>query len=113
MVLPAASTIGSYELWNEIDAEGRLIVGLAAPVMDEGECRSNWWFWQALAAEMGYTEAYPWTDEAQALDIRLRAKGLSLEQLSQYPNGFVYGQWEARQYLQQGFAHPLRESGVI
>lgn len=106
LVLPAASFLGSYEIWEAIDDEGRLVVGLAAPVLDEGECRSNWWFWQALASEMGYAATYPWANEAQALDMRLKNRGLSLKMLSQYPNGFVYRQWEGRQYLQKGFATP-------
>ncbi len=106
LVLPAASFLGSYEIWEGIDAEGRLVVGLAEPVLDEGECRSNWWFWQALAAEMGYAATYPWADEAQALDMRLQARGLSLKQLSQHPNGLVYGQWAGYQYLEQEFTTP-------
>jgi anaerobic selenocysteine-containing dehydrogenase len=106
LVLPAGTFLSSYELWEDFDSEGRLIVGLAEPVIDEGECRSNWWFWKALAEEMGYAADYPWQNESEALDARLKQKGLSLEQLKKFPIGYVYGKWEERKYLKNGFATP-------
>lgn len=106
MVLPAALFLAETEIWENSCFPGENRVGAAGKIVGNRACLTNWDLWKQLAEEMGYKEYFPWESEEKALDFRLKALGLSLSRLRQYPEGVVYDHWQEKKYEKQGFATP-------
>ncbi|WP_337866102.1 molybdopterin-dependent oxidoreductase [Ignavibacterium sp.] len=57
-------------------------VGIRQPVIDEpNDQKPNWWIAKKLADKLGLGQYFPWNDVEEYLDTRLKAAGLSLDEL--------------------------------
>jgi len=66
-------------------------VGIRQPVVEApANQKPNWWIAKKLAEKLGLGHFYPWNDIEEYLDYRLKAAGLSLEQLKR--EGVIRGE---------------------
>ena len=71
-------------------------VSLRQPVVEEpSHQKPNWWIAKKLGEKLGLQKYFPWKDIEEYLDTRLKAAGLSLEQLKKEgvvkaPKGPIY-----------------------
>lgn len=66
-------------------------VGIRQPVVEApADQKPNWWIAKKLADKLGLNHFYPWNHVEDYLDFRLKAAGLSLEQLKK--EGIIRGQ---------------------
>lgn len=57
-------------------------VGIRQPVIEEpNDQKPNWWIAKKLAEKLGLENYFPWKDIEEYLDTRLKAAGLSLDEL--------------------------------
>ncbi|MGQ9797672.1 MAG: molybdopterin-containing oxidoreductase family protein [Ignavibacterium sp.] len=57
-------------------------VGIRQPVIDEpNDQKPNWWIAKKLADKLGLGQYFPWKDIEEYLDTRLKAAGISLDEL--------------------------------
>lgn len=75
-------------------------VGIRQPVVDSpADQKPNWWIAKKLAEKLGLGHYYPWNHVEEYLDYRLKAAGLSLEQLKK--EGIVRGEKQPI-YIEEG-----------
>jgi thiosulfate reductase/polysulfide reductase chain A len=81
VVLPESVYLERYDDLNTSPfKEG--FVGIRQPVIDEpNDQKPNWWIAKKLAEKLGLGQYFPWKDVEEYLDTRLKAAGLSLEEL--------------------------------
>ncbi len=81
VVLPESVYLERYDDLNTSPfKEG--FVGIRQPVIDEpNDQKPNWWIAKKLAEKLGLEAYFPWKDVEEYLDTRLKAAGLSLEEL--------------------------------
>jgi len=81
VVLPESVYLERYDDLNTSPfKEG--FVGIRQPVIDEpNDQKPNWWIAKKLAEKLGLGQYYPWKDVEEYLDTRLKAAGLSLDEL--------------------------------
>ncbi|MEJ5262119.1 MAG: molybdopterin-dependent oxidoreductase [Ignavibacterium sp.] len=81
VVLPESVYLERYDDLNTSPfREG--FVGIRQPVIDEpNDQKPNWWIAKKLADKLGLSQYFPWKDVEEYLDTRLKAAGLSLEEL--------------------------------
>jgi anaerobic selenocysteine-containing dehydrogenase len=106
LVLPCASFLGGNELWDSSHLSSEPRLGLAPKFCDDEGLPTNWEVWKEIATRMGYGESFPWETEEDAINFRLRSMGLTLDDLRGMPGGYVYHQWKAGKYEQEGFRTP-------
>jgi len=106
LVLPSATFLGRHELWDSSHLSREPRLGLAPKLCDEEGLLTNWEVWKELAGRMGYAGYYPWKDEEEAINDRLKPLGLTLEDLRGMPGGYVYDTWTAKKYERAGFETP-------
>jgi anaerobic selenocysteine-containing dehydrogenase len=103
LVLPSATFLGRNELWDSSHLSREPRLGLAAKLCDEEGLLTNWEVWKELAARMGYADYFPWKDEEEAINYRLKPMGLTVEDLKGMPGGYVYHRWSEKKYEKDGF----------
>ncbi|MCX7798658.1 MAG: molybdopterin-dependent oxidoreductase [Melioribacter sp.] len=75
-------------------------VGIRQPVVDPpADQKPNWWIAKKLAEKLGLGQYFPWNHIEEYLDYRLKAAGLSLEELKQ--KGIIKGQKQPI-YIEEG-----------
>uniref|UniRef100_A0A832CVI2 Nitrate reductase n=1 Tax=Ignavibacterium album TaxID=591197 RepID=A0A832CVI2_9BACT len=81
VVLPESVYLERYDDLNTSPfKEG--FVGIRQPVIDEpNDQKPNWWIAKKLAEKLGLGQYFPWKDVEEYLDTRLKAAGLSLDEL--------------------------------
>lgn len=81
VVLPESVYLERYDDLNTSPfREG--FVGIRQPVIDEpNDQKPNWWIAKKLADKLGLGQYFPWKDIEEYLDTRLKAAGLSLDEL--------------------------------
>ncbi|BDQ02012.1 molybdopterin-dependent oxidoreductase [Ignavibacterium sp.] len=81
VVLPESVYLERYDDLNTSPfREG--FVGIRQPVIDEpNDQKPNWWIAKKLAEKLGLGNYFPWKDVEEYLDTRLKAAGLSLDEL--------------------------------
>lgn len=81
VVLPESVYLERYDDLNTSPfKEG--FVGIRQPVIDEpNDQKPNWWIAKKLADKLGLGQYFPWKDIEEYLDTRLKAAGLSLDEL--------------------------------
>jgi thiosulfate reductase/polysulfide reductase chain A len=81
VVLPESVYLERYDDLNTSPfKEG--FVGIRQPVIDEpNDQKPNWWIAKKLADKLGLSQYFPWKDIEEYLDTRLKAAGLSLDEL--------------------------------
>ncbi len=106
LVLPCATFLGQNELWDSSHLSSEPRLGLAPRFSHDEGLPTNWEVWKGIAAEMGYGEFFPWETEEEAINYRLRSMNLTLDDLREMPDGYVYHRWEAKKYEREGFRTP-------
>ena len=106
VVLPAASFFSRDELWDTAHGSGELKIGFAPKILDNDEIMTDWAIWRELAIRMGLESCFPWKNETDALNSRLRPLDLEIETLRRNPEGCLYGQQKEKKYLKDGFKTP-------
>lgn len=81
VVLPESVYLERYDDLNTSPfREG--FVGIRQPVIDEpNDQKPNWWIARKLADKLGLGQYFPWKDIEEYLDTRLKATGISLDEL--------------------------------
>lgn len=81
VVLPESVYLERYDDLNTSPfKEG--FVGIRQPVIDApNDQKPNWWIAKKLAEKLDLSEYFPWKDVEEYLDTRLKAAGLSLNEL--------------------------------
>ncbi|MDF9407694.1 molybdopterin-dependent oxidoreductase [Pelotomaculum isophthalicicum JI] len=102
LVLPAATFLGRYELRDASSTYGVQGISLIDKVLED-EGITDWKFWNELARRMGHEEHFPWPNEVDALNFRLKPLGLSYDQLKDNGLGYVYSEKEEKKYEKAGF----------
>lgn len=81
VVLPESVYLERYDDLNTSPfKEG--FVGIRQPIIDEpNDQKPNWWIAKKLADKLGLGQYFPWKNIEEYLDTRLKAAGLSLDEL--------------------------------
>lgn len=75
-------------------------VGIRQPVIEaSADQKPNWWIAKKLAGKLGLGHYYPWNHIEEYLDYRLKAAGLSLDQLKK--EGIIRGEKQPL-YIEDG-----------
>jgi len=81
VVLPEATYLERYDDLN-VELFREPFVALRQPVVEApADQKPNWWIARELALKLGLGAYYPWKTIEEYLDHRLKAGGMSLEQL--------------------------------
>lgn len=80
LVLPAADTLGSFEL-HDYHPTGEPCLGLIRPVVPRDGTWPAWKLIFELGKRLGLGELFPWADNAQALAYRLQGTGVTPAEL--------------------------------
>jgi thiosulfate reductase/polysulfide reductase chain A len=110
VVLPEATYLERYDDLN-VELFREPFVALRQPVVEPtADQKPNWWIARELALKLGLGAYYPWKTIEEYLDHRLKAGGLSLEQMKK--QGVVRGP-QPPVYYEEGvkpeFATPSRK----
>lgn len=106
IVLPAATFLHTNELWDRTGTSGESRIGLSRKVISDHGVITNWKFWAELAGRMAYGDYFPWETEEDALNYRIKPLGMTIGELAQMPDGFVYGERVEKKYENDGFQTP-------
>lgn len=89
VVLPESVYLERYDDLH-MSAFKETFVGIRQPVVESpADQKPNWWIAKKLAEKLGLANYYPWNHIEDYLDHRLKAGGLSLEQLKK--EGIIRG----------------------
>lgn len=103
LVLPCATFLGENELWDSSHLSSEPRLGLAPKSCNVQGLPTNWELWKEIAQRMGYGDSFPWQTDEEALNFRLRPMELTLEDLKNTPDGYVYHRWRQKKYEDTGF----------
>lgn len=106
LVIPAATFLERDDLWDHSHVLGESKLGFAKKVIENDSCITDLLFWLKLAGKMGFNQQFPWKSEQEAINFRLQSLDLSIEKLSDYPDGYVYSDQKVKKYEQKGFNTP-------
>jgi anaerobic selenocysteine-containing dehydrogenase len=106
IVLPAATFLHGYELWDRAGVYGEPRIGLSPTVISDGSQMTNWKIWIELAGRTGCGDYFPWETEEDAIKYRLTPLGITFEELVGMPEGYIYGERLERKYENDGFRTP-------
>lgn len=102
IVLPAATCLEQTILDDQGSFIPVVAVGRQA-IKPIGESIADWKVWALLAKKMGYGEYFPWETDEELLGYILEPSGVSLEQLKEKTQGFIYERHGRKRYLENGF----------
>ncbi|MFC1866936.1 molybdopterin-dependent oxidoreductase [Thermodesulfobacteriota bacterium] len=103
IILPDTSIFERYGFQCYCGAEGGVIALRQKVVEPIGEARPVFEIEYELAKRMGLDGAYPWTNTEEWINHRLRASGVTLDDLKKQPVICVTPPMEYRKYLKDGF----------
>ena len=103
IVLPDVSGFERYGFQSYATAEGGLVALRQKAIEPVGESRSVFEIEYELAKRMGLDQAYPWTNTEEWIDHRLKASGITLEELKKQQAIYVTPPVEYGKYLKNGF----------
>lgn len=103
LVLPAATFLERNDLWHGSPVYGIPAIGVIPKVMNSGNCMSDWLFWKKLGERVGFGDIFPWENEIEAMNDRLKPLGVTYDDLLRKPVGHNYGQRTYRKYEKSGF----------
>jgi thiosulfate reductase/polysulfide reductase chain A len=81
------------------------ITGSRAAIEPQWDTRSGYDIVAGLAEAMGYGDAFPWADEEEYLDDRLRSHGLTLADLEKRDTYVIGGAYGYEKWKKKGFAN--------
>jgi len=101
VVLPEAVYLERHDELN-VELFREPFVAIRQPVVrPPGDQKPNWWIAKALAGKLGLGAYYPWGDIEEYLETRLKAAGLSLDELK--TKGIIRGE-RRPVYYEEGLA---------
>ena len=106
IILPGASDFERYGFWSYASAEGGFVALRRKVIEPVGESRPVFEVEYELAKRMGLAAAYPWTNTEEWINHRLKASGVSLEELKKQSVIYTTAPMEYRKYLKNGFNTP-------
>ena len=108
IVIPALP-IERYEIWQGADSLGDGIVGLAPKIIESEHGISEWKFISDIAKAMGYDEAFPWNNEEETMEYRLKGIGKTFKEMIDMDYGCKYRGFEEKKYEKNGFNTPSKK----
>lgn len=103
VIFPVSTFLSRDELCDFAALNGRPILYFS-PKIKEEPVMTDCEFCKNLAVEMGFEKYFPWENEKDALNYRLKPLGISIEALSQcLDEGYEYRVKEEKKYLKTGF----------
>lgn len=102
-VLPAASFLERSEV---IRGGMPQTISVTKKVLEFDSCQNEYQFWSSLAKKVGIGQYFPWKDEDELNRWIIKPLGLSLEELAQKPEGYMYKAYKYEKYHENGFNTP-------
>ena len=106
IILPEASDFERYDFRCYASAEGGFVALGQKVIEPVGESRPVFEIEYELAKRMGLDGAYPWTNNEEWINHRLKASGITLNDLKKQPVIYTTPPMEYRKYLKDGFKTP-------
>lgn len=106
LVLPCTTFLGENEFWDSSHLSSEPRLGLAPKSCNLQGLPTNWELWREIAQRMGYGDWFPWKTDEEAMNFRLRPMELTVDDLRNRPDGYVYHRWRPRKYQSGGFRTP-------
>jgi anaerobic selenocysteine-containing dehydrogenase len=106
IILPETSEFERYDFEIYDSARGGFIALRQKVIEPVGESRSAFEIEYELAKRMGLEAAYPWTNTEEWIDHRLKASGITLNDLKKQQIIYTTPSMEYRKYLKSGFKTP-------
>jgi len=106
IILPESSEFEQYGFETYASAEGGFVALRQKVIEPVGESRPVFEIEYELAKRMGLDAAYPWTNTERWIQYRLKASGISLEDLKEQSVIYTTPPVEYRKYLRNGFNTP-------
>lgn len=102
-VLPAASFLERSEVINGGIPQS---ISLTKKVLEFDSCQNEYQFWSCLAQKVGIGQYFPWKNEDELNRWIIKPLGLSLEELAQKPEGYIYKVYNYEKFYENGFDTP-------
>ncbi|MDD3315226.1 MAG: molybdopterin dinucleotide binding domain-containing protein, partial [Syntrophaceticus sp.] len=102
-VLPAASFLERSEVIRGGMPQN---ISLTKKVLEFDSCQNEYQFWSSLAKKVGIGQYFPWKDEDDLNRWVIKPLGLSLEELAQKPEGYMYKAYNYEKFYENGFGTP-------
>jgi anaerobic selenocysteine-containing dehydrogenase len=106
IILPEASEFEQYGFQCYSSTEGAFVALRQKVIEPVGESRPVFEIEYELAKRMGLDAAYPWTNTEEWVDYRLKASGITLDELKKQSVIYTTPPVEYRKYLRSGFKTP-------
>lgn len=106
IILPEASEFEQYGFQCYASVEGGFVTLRPKVIEPIGESRPVFEIEYELATRMGLNAAYPWTNTEEWINHRLKACGITLDDLKKQPVIYTTPPLEYRKYLRHGFETP-------
>jgi anaerobic selenocysteine-containing dehydrogenase len=103
IILPEASEFEQHSFEFYASAEGGFVALRQKVIEPIGKSRPVFEIEYELAARMGLNAAYPWTNNEEWINYRLKACGITLDDLKKQPVIYTTPPLEYRKYLKHGF----------
>ncbi|MBI5439596.1 MAG: molybdopterin-dependent oxidoreductase [Deltaproteobacteria bacterium] len=109
VVLPDASDFERYGYQAYSSREGGIVALRQKVIEPLGEARPIYEVEYDLARRLGVGDPYPWRNNEEWVDAKLKPLGIGFEDLRRQPIRYVTGPLRYRKYLTEGFATPSRK----
>ena len=106
IILPEASEFEQYGFKSYASAEGGFVALKSKVIEPVGESYPAFEMEYELATRMGLNAAYPWTNTEEWINYRLKACGITVDDLKRQPIIYTTPPLEYRKYLKHGFKTP-------
>lgn len=106
IILPEATEFEQYSFQDYASAEGGFVALRPKVIEPIGESRSVFEIEYDLATRMGLNPVYPWTNNEEWINHRLKASGITLDDLKKQQIIYTTPPLEYRKYLKHGFKTP-------
>jgi anaerobic selenocysteine-containing dehydrogenase len=106
IILPEASEFEQHSFQTYASVEGGFVALKPKVIAPIGESRPAFEIEYELATKMGLNAAYPWTNNEEWINYRLKASKITLDDLKKQPIIYTLPPLECRKYLKHGFNTP-------
>ena len=110
IVLPPTTFLERNDI---LKIQGRPSIDIRTKILDPPEnCREDWKIWANLAEKMGYGEHFPWENTMEVIESILEPTGITVEQIRDDVNGFVFADFDIGKYPKEGFDTPSGKAEI-
>jgi anaerobic selenocysteine-containing dehydrogenase len=106
IILPEASEFEQHSFQNYASVEGGFVALKPKVIEPIGESRTAFEIEYELARKMGLNAAYPWTNNEEWVNYRLKASKITMDDLKKQQIIYTIPPLEHRKYLKHGFNTP-------